>query len=153
MVDKMNIEEKKQNILKDCEYFLNKVIEDVKLKNNFYTLDKFKRTKDIGKIKGIYFFIQNENIVYIGQGVKLRERILQELRLYRKTSKGNNGGTLSKNIQSEENQTFDEQKDYEKFIKLWKLYIIDINTFKINIDILESLLIELYVPKYNLKGK
>lgn len=109
--------------------------------------------------KGIYLFFNNEDIVvYIGQGgagksTLLKERILQELRNYKKNDNGNNGGTLSKNIQSVDKINFDKDEQFKNYIKDWKMKILNTSEVDIHIDILESICIELYNPKYNIKGK
>jgi len=108
-------------------------------------------------LQGIYAFIDEHGVIrYIGQGgsgsTSLKDRIGQELRLFKKTEKGNNAGTLSKNIQEIDNQSFNNQNEFKQYISQWKIKILHSDSFDVHIDLLESLLIELIKPRYNKKG-
>jgi excinuclease UvrABC nuclease subunit len=150
------------DILKECETIICKIIDNEIQSFNINALIKGKKvsSSDIEHIKkGIYLFSDDDNnIVYIGQGgvqpsTPLKKRILQELKNYQKTDNGNNGATLSKNIQSKDKINFDSTDNFIKHINNWKIKILDCNKMNIHIDILESICIELYNPKYNIKGK
>jgi len=154
------MQNKLKDILETSKMFIQKLISDEIETFNIEDLLGKKRnnsTKIKHIKKGIYFFYNDNNkIVYIGQGgdskTDLNRRILQELRCFKKTENGNNGGTISKNIMDSENESFDEDS-FKKYISKWKLKILDLKNCKININIIEAICIELYKPKYNIMGK
>ena len=156
------MKKKLNSLLKESEIIICKIIDNEIQSFNINSLIKDKKvnSKDIKHIqKGIYLFSDDEdNIVYIGQGgvstsTPLKNRILQELRNYQKTVKGSNGATLSKNIQTNDNIEFDSTDKFREYINNWKIKILDSSEFNIHIDILESICIGIYNPKYNIKGK
>lgn len=143
-------------ILKESEKMVCRIIN-----NNIETvyIEKIIKDKDFPDIKkGIYLVCDDKDeIVYIGQGgtsrsTELKKRILQELRNFKKTDKGNNGGTLSKNIQSKDDVEFKNDSEFKEYINKWKIKILNCDELDIHIDIIESLCIELYKPIYNIKG-
>ena len=156
------MKEKLKDLLDECKNIINKIINqeiesfEIKdlIKNNRVNTEKIKHIE-----KGIYFFYNEENkIVYIGQGgvnnkTQLKKRVLQELRNYTKTINGNNGATLSKNIQSFDKIVFDTDIKFREHIKDWKIKILNFEDLNLHMDIIESLCIELYQPIYNIKGK
>ncbi len=153
---------KLNKLFEECKIIICKIIDeeiesfnisDIVINNKISS----KKIKHIQK--GLYLFYNNASqIVYIGQGgaqtsTPLKNRILQELKNYNKTDNGNNGATLSKNIQTVDHIKFDSHDDFRSHIKGWKIKILDSLRFDIHIDIIESICIELYSPKYNIKGK
>ena len=155
------MKKKLNNLFNQCEMIIYKII-DNKIESfniNDMIINNKVSSKNIKHIeKGIYLFSNDENqIVYIGQGgvqtsTPLKKRILQELKNYKKTNYGNNGATLAKNIQSVDKINFDSDDEFRKHINKWKIEILDSTELDIHIDILESICIELYNPKYNIKG-
>ena len=118
-------------------------------KNNFKSINE---TGDIG----VYAFEDpNAVIRYIGQGGRgrktpLKSRISQELRLFEKTKNGNNGGTLSKNIQEIDSIEFNTKLEWQTFISTWKIRVISQSNWNISINVIEAFLIEVIDPRYNL---
>ncbi|MCD9554729.1 hypothetical protein [Photobacterium carnosum] len=94
-------------------------------------------------------------LVYVGQGGKqkstpLNDRILQELRLYTKSPKGSNGGTISKNIQQIDNIKFESKEQWRLFISSYKLKILHSESWEVSINLIEAFIMEAIKPKYNI---
>ena len=102
---------------------------------------------------GVYIFENPKGeLVYIGQGGRnestINSRILQELRLYKKTTSGNNAGTISKNIQDIDDIQFNEEM-WKLYISNFKIRILHSNDWSISINLIEAFLIETIKPRYN----
>lgn len=108
---------------------------------------------------GVYAFVDEKGeYCYIGQGgarpsTTLKSRIGQELRLYRKTERGNNGGTLSKNIQELRGLSFAHDAEFKKYVSGWSLRIIHSAQFEVAIELIEAFAIELFRPSLNKSGR
>jgi hypothetical protein len=117
-------------------------------KNSFIKLGKINNT-------GIYVFKNPFGTVsYVGKGgggnnTVLKTRISQELRLYRQSTNGNNGGTLSKNIQDIDKCTFNDESEWKTYIAKWNLIVIDQRNWSVSINLIEAFAIQVFDPKYN----
>ncbi|EPM4288781.1 hypothetical protein ACTJ28_004580 [Vibrio alginolyticus] len=94
-------------------------------------------------------------LVYVGQGgrkesTSLNDRILQELRLYKKIPNGNNGGTISKNIQSVDGILFDSKEEWFRYLSSYRLRILHSDNWDVSINLIEAFVMEVIKPKYNL---
>lgn len=116
------------------------------------------RLAHLGKT-GFYAFVDEKGqYCYIGQGgagssTSLKGRLGQELRLYKKTENGNNGGTLSKNIQELCGLSFIQDAEFKKYISGWSLRIIHSARFEVAIELIEAFAIELLRPSLNKIGR
>lgn len=105
---------------------------------------------------GIYVFESSTGeLVYVGQGgrkesTSLNDRILQELRLYKKTQNGNNGGTISKNIQSIDEISFNSKDEWFRFLSNYRLRILHSDSWDVSINLIEAFVMEAVKPKYNI---
>ncbi|HIF9513195.1 hypothetical protein [Photobacterium kishitanii] len=94
-------------------------------------------------------------LVYVGQGGRkksttLNDRILQELRLFKKTANGSNGGTISKNIQSIDGICFKTKGEWRMYLSNYRLRVLHSNNWDISINLIEAFIIEAINPKYNI---
>jgi hypothetical protein len=110
--------------------------------------------------KGIYILeCDAGDFVYVGQGgnsrnppaqpTKINDRILQELRLYKETPQGSNGGTISKNIQDIDGISFDDAKKWREHISTFKIRILHNDEWSVSLNLVEAYIIQIFDPKYN----
>lgn len=102
---------------------------------------------------GIYFFVNKQGqIVYVGQAKNdLKRRISQELCVYKKTDRGNNGATLNFNMQNVEKAlNVTTIKGFSDFLEGWKVKVLRFDDKPlIPLNLIEVFFITIFDPKYN----
>ncbi len=165
----LNNHEKLKNI---AEEIIGNLIQMIEVPQKTYALQPILFDKDnnvrksnelgaLGKYlprKGVYFFLdENDNVIYVGQGgggktTTFKARILQELRISKKTTTARSTGALCENIHKKHKEkgfkTFSSQEDFAKHIRNWKVRVLPVEGTSSFLDLVEEFFISIYKP-YN----